>query len=360
MSNKKILFYISTIRGGGAARVMVNIANEISKRGYNVCFVTNFPAVREYLLSPDIKRKNIEDVESDHGLIVKNIKRIYRLRKIIQDENPDISIAFMGENNFRLILAALGLRTKIIISVRNDPKREYRRPGTRQLASLLFRNADGIVFQTSEAKLWFPKKIQEKSRIIHNYVDEKFFNLNENLGNNIIACGRLCRQKNYPMMLQAFANVLKEFPNEKLEIYGEGELKEELVELSKELDISESIRFMGFVKNMDQIYRNAKLLLMTSNYEGMPNVLLEAQASSVPVITTDCPCGGPKMIINDGVNGYLSPVGDQVTFSEMIIEFLKNRDLQNDMRRNSYKMSETFSSETVLKEWTKLFDDISN
>jgi glycosyltransferase involved in cell wall biosynthesis len=355
---RKLLFYISTIRGGGAARVMVNIANELSENGYDINFVTNFAADHEYVLEQGINRFNLEKEENTSNVLIKNLSRISSLRKIIREVQPDVSVAFMAENNFRLLLASRGLPTKTIISVRNDPAREYGKRGRRQLANVLFAKADGVVFQTEDAKAWFPKNIQKKSRIIFNQVDEKFFSENRKIGDFIVACGRLSKQKNYPMMLKAFAEVLKMFPAEQLKIYGEGELKEELVRLTKELGISESVQFMGFSTNMPEVYKHAKMLMLTSDYEGMPNVVLEALASSVPVVSTDCPCGGPKMIVRDGENGYLVPVGDEKRMAQAICKALESVELLAEMKKKSYRLAQQYRSENILADWQSFIDAI--
>lgn len=356
----KILFYISTIRGGGAARVMVNIANELSKMDYIVCFVTNFPAEHEYLLSETIKRLCLEKTESMSGVVAKNLHRIIELRKIIQKEQPQVCISFMGENNFRLILSSIGINTKTIISVRNDPRKEYSGIVYRIMASFLFPHADGVVFQTDDAKAFFPKYIQKKARIINNQVDEKFFQNNLEVGKYNVACGRLSKQKNYSMMIRAFSKVVDEFPEEELWIYGEGELKNELIDLTNELGIENSICFKGFTTNMVEVYKNAKILVLSSDYEGMPNVMLEALASSVPVISTDCPCGGPRMIIKNGENGYLVPVGDVDALALAWRSVLKEDQTIRSMKKAAYASSQGFRADIVLDNWEDYIKKVVN
>lgn len=354
----KILFYISTICGGGAARVMVNVANGMIEIGNKVCFVTNFPADHEYTLDDRIKRISLEKSENTSGTIYKNLSRISKLRRVLWEECPDISISFMGENNFRLLLAARGVKTKTIVSVRNDPEKEYPTSFTKALAKALYKKADGIVFQTEDAKLFFPEKVQQKSRIILNQVDEKFFQENDYKGEYIIACGRLSNQKNYQMLINVFAEVLKDYPNEILRIYGEGVLKDELMQLTRDLKISNSVEFMGFSTDMVEVYRNAKFLVMTSDYEGMPNVMLEALASSVPVISTDCPCGGPRMIIKDGENGFLVKVGDCNQLKNKINYLLKNDKLIILLGKTARIMAEAYRGVHIIKDWENYITSI--
>ena len=354
----KVLFYISTIRGGGAARVMVNLANGLITKGYDVCFVTNFPDVHEYSLCDEIKRINVENEEYKGNVLFKNASRILKLRNIIKTEDPDVCVAFMRENNFRLALATKGLKTKSIVSVRSDPKKEYRQKGSRQIANLLYRWVDGIVFQTEEAKAFFPDGIQKKATIIFNQVEDKFFNHHTENGEFILASGRLTEAKNYPMMLRAFKRVLDKFPDEVLRIFGDGALEEELKKDARDLQIENRVQFMGFSNDMSGNYFRAKFLVLTSNYEGMPNAVLEALASSTPVISTDCPCGGPQMVIQDGINGFLIPVGDDKACAEKMIYLLENPDVCLQMKNKAFESSQVFRSDVVLDAWTDYIKSI--
>ena len=353
----RVLFYISTICGGGAARVMVNLANEFAVDN-EVHFVTNFLSEHEYVLNKKVHRHSIEQSESNNNVVRKNITRIRILRKLIKNIEPNISVAFMRENNFRLIFAARCLQPKTLIYIRNDPAREYAGWLSRNMADILFKKADGVVFQTEEAQKFFSSKIQKKSRIIFNQVDSKFYQMINEPGKHMIACGRLSKQKNYTMMLEAFKLVLEQYPDEKLHIYGEGDLKDELQQYAKILGIEASVRFMGFSENMVRNYRSAKLLLMTSDYEGMPNVILEALASSVPVVSTDCPCGGPRMVIENGVNGFLNKTGDVQMFADSIIYLLSHVNELNSMKEKAYYSAKQFAGERVMKEWNNYIAQI--
>ena len=355
----KILFYISTIRGGGAARVMVNLANGLAVK-HNILLVTNFSDNHEYSTNSNIKRINLEPIEITGNVVKKNLKRIKALRQTIKKERPDVCIAFMRENNFRLIVASFCLHIKTVVSVRNDPAREYSGWGNRILANFLYSKADGVIFQTEEAKTWFKRKIQMRSQVIFNQVDDSFFFKNDCYGDYIMACGRISNQKNYPLLIKAFSNVIKNFPNEQLNIYGEGELKEDLKKMCEELQLEENVHFMGYNTDMQDIYRHAKFLVLTSNYEGLPNVLLEALASSVPVISTDCPCGGPKMIINNGENGLLVPLGDEKGLTNAMICLISDKNRLIQMRKNAFRSSERFKSENVLNVWNEYIASIVN
>lgn len=355
----KILFYISNIKGGGAARVMSNIANELSK-GNEIVFVTNFPAEHEYKLNDCITRVNLVQHELKSNAIMRNHCLIKELRKILKCEAPNVAVSFMGENNVRLLFANAGLNIKTIISVRNDPRREYPSSKFPKLTDFLYQKADRVVFQTEDAKAFFSEKVQSKSQIIFNQVDAKFYQKIEQPGRYIVACGRLSKQKNYPMMLDAFKIVHERFPNEKLRIYGDGNMKNELVAYRDKLGLAGSVDFMGFSTDMTSVYRDAKMLVMSSDYEGMPNVVLEALASSVPVVSTDCPCGGPRMIIKNGVNGYLVPVGNVQKFAGKIIDLLIDNDKLLALKQNAYSSAGKFDGFQIITSWKKFIEQVTN
>lgn len=202
----KILFYINVLSNGGAERVMANLANELSLEN-DVVLVNSFRTNNEYELNSSIKHIYLDD-NSYKGFFEKNFARIKLLRKYLKKEKPDIAISFMAEPNFRLLLAKAFMGTKTIISIRNDPNKEYGNLLFKILAKSLFVTSNGIVFQTKEAKKWFPKMIQSRSRVIYNPVKQVFYDTKTNDNpENIVAVGRLSKQKNHKLLKIGRAHV---------------------------------------------------------------------------------------------------------------------------------------------------------
>ncbi|MBQ9696282.1 MAG: glycosyltransferase [Oscillospiraceae bacterium] len=348
---KHILFYIATILCGGAERVLVNLANHFAASGYDVCVVTNFAGEDEYQLDSRVTRYILEESESQASRIVKNVTRIRALRRILREQKPDVAVGFMVENNYRLIAATAGLPMRTVVSVRVAPQTFHTTASRRLLANFMYSLADGVVFQTQEARDFFGRRIRSRSDIIMNQVADVFFREHPQTGNCLIACGRLVAQKNYPMLLRAFRMVLECFPEEMLRIYGVGELHDTLVEQAQQLGIAEHVQFMGHCSDMPAVLQEAKLLVMTSDYEGMPNAVLEALASSVPVISTDCLGGGPRDVIREGENGYLVPVGDDAALAERICSVLGDPQALARLREGAGRSAQAFRSETVFTAW---------
>lgn len=339
--------------GGGAERVLTQIADNLSKDN-EVVLVAAYKTENEYFRSQKVKTIYIDDgINNKHS-----IRQIYRLRKIVKNENADICLSFLPQPNFKMILASLGINAKVVVSVRNDPKMEYASLFSRILSKLLYPLADGIVFQTQEAKAWFPKKIQDKSAIIMNQVDEIFFNTSRLSEDYWVATGRLTQQKNYPLMIKAFKKLVLNYPDEVLHIYGEGEKQEEIEKLIEELQLSNNVFLMGSTDNVVEVLRHAKCFLLSSDYEGMPNGLLEAMAVGLPSIATDCPCGGPREIIKTGENGILIGVGKVEELYEGMKLIVENTDIRNKFSLNASKTSRVYRSKEVFNKWEQFFSKI--
>lgn len=341
----KIFLFTSVLSGGGAERVLSQLANQLS-REFETILIAAYKTQNEYDVDDRVRKVYLDDLSAK-----KSARQIFRLRKMIKVEKPDICISFLPHPNFKLILASLGLKTKVIVSVRNDPKQEYNTKSLRLMARRLYSFANGVVFQTNEARDYFPKKIVDKSMVIMNQVDDVFFRVERTGGTYWIATGRLNRQKNYPLLVNTFAKICKKYPSEILKIYGAGPEEGTIRELIKKLKMEENIFLMGLSSNISEQLAHAKGFLLSSDYEGMPNGLLEALAVGVPCISTDCPCGGPRSVIEDGVNGLMIPVNDRAALFESIERIICDKDLAEKLSKNAKRMAQKFEPDAVYKVW---------
>lgn len=345
---RKIIFYINAINGGGAERVMVNLAKYFSENGYDTVLVTSFRDTWEYPLAPTVRRLTLEEVEVNQSRIKRNLSRIKKLRDLCEYEKPDILISFMEEPNFRAIVATRGLPVKTLVSVRNDPRKEYAGKLGWFVGKVLLPMADGCVFQTSDAQKWFPERLQKKSKIIYNSVKEDFYNVvRKPVRGEIVTCGRLTEQKNHVLLINAFAKVQKDYPFATLKIYGEGTLREKLQQQINTLNLNEKVLLMGTTSNVAKALQTADLFVLSSEYEGMPNALMEAMAVGVPCISTDCPCGGSRELFGEEASNKLVQCGDVDQMAKAICDALENT--EDDMTEKRY--AERFRSEKVNKMW---------
>lgn len=345
---KKIFFYINTLQNGGAERVIVNLANNFAKNGYHTTLITSFVSENEYPVSPQVVLVALENCRIKQSRLKRNVTRIAKLRALCKTEKPDVLISFMAEPNFRAVLATIGLPVKTIVSVRNDPNREYAGMLGRFVGKVILPLADGCVFQTEEAKLWFPKRLQKKSAVIYNAVKEDFFNIErETTPREIITCGRLEPQKNQKMLINAFAEVSKHYPDAVLKIYGDGSLKSQLQQQIDDLGLCGKAFLMGATDHVEETLRTADLFVLSSDYEGMPNALMEAMAAGVPCISTDCPCGGPRELFGKELYNSLFACGDVEELTHKICEFFSGGIAHSDFKN----VAEAFRTEKVILQW---------
>lgn len=354
----RIAFYVNTIGNGGAERVIVNLANMFSKRDYQVYMITTQVNNHfEYELDNKVDRIVLEkNIISSR--ILKNISRIVTLRKVLKRNKIDVLVSFLAQPNFRSILATRFLKTKTIISIRNDPNVEYSGTSAKILAKVLFPLTDGCIFQTNDAKRWFSKRLQNKSKIIPNQVDQNFFITPRISEDYYVAAGRLTQQKNYPLMINAFTDFVKKYPDEKLCIYGSGELESELNDLIIKNDMKNNIFLMGQSGDMPKVYSRAKAFLMTSDYEGLPNAMLEAMAVGIPVIVTDCPCGGPRMYIKSMENGILISTNNHDELLNALNKVQSDNEFKNKISALGKQTSDLFKPAAVFEQWEQYIQSI--
>ena len=356
---KRIALFISSLQKGGSERVMVNLAEYFQRQKYDVILVTQYKKENEYEISPKIKRVYSEpDEEKLQGSRLHNFKVRYdALRNIWKEYKPDIVLSFLGKNNMMAILTSAFLPNKVVVSVRGEPTMEYESAPLRIIAKWLFRYADGVVLQTEPAKKFFPKAVRKKSVILPNPLNPAFLKTekeNEITRENlIVAAGRLDENKNHAMLIHAFAKIEAEFPSWNVVVYGEGECREALEALCVEKNLQERISFPGSVSNVAEHIKKARIFVLTSNTEGMPNSIMEAMAMGLPVISTDCPCGGPATLIQNGENGLLVPVGDAYALADALRQIISDPELEHKLGTNAAQIKTELAPEKVNKEWEK-------
>ena len=226
----------------------------------------------------------------------------------------------------------------------------------------LYNLSNGFVFQTKEAQGFFNKKIQKRSIIIPNPINPDFyikFN-NKEREKKIVSVGRLTKQKNFPMLFNAFKNIENKFPDYLLEIYGDGELKEDLIKLIKELKLEKKVFLIGNVSNIKEKIENASLFIITSDYEGLSNALMESLALGLPSISTDSDGGGARELIKNNYNGILIDKNDIVTLSKKIEFILSNKDFSKKLSKNAIESMKKYDPKIINKNWEEYILSICN
>lgn len=359
---KRIALFISSLQKGGSERVIANLAVYFRERNYDVVLVTQYKREDEYSIPPEIRRVYSEPDESmlRGGRIRNFFVRFGALRDIWNAYKPDVILSFLGKNNLMAVATAAFLPSKTVVSVRGEPTMEYEGRWMQMIAKIVFRFADGVVLQTDRARAFFPKAVRKKSVILPNplnpqFIDRETAKEREDL---IVAAGRLDANKNHAMLIHAFAKIADEYPSVKLVIYGEGPLRTQLESLVAEKGLTERITLPGTVDDIAAHIGKARIFTLTSNTEGMPNAVMEAMALGVPVISTDCPCGGPAALIENGVNGLLVPVGDAFALADAFRRIFEDRDFELKLRENSCVITQKLAPDKVNREWEDYLNNL--
>ncbi len=316
--------------------------------------VTYEPSYEEYDFNAGIERIFVDRETLRWPL--NRIQKALNLRKCIKRNKPDIVISFMHDNDVIAYFATRGLKCKNLVSVRNDPKILYDRSvaswRTRWLAKHVYTHADGVVFQTEEARDWFGRN-NSHTRIIFNLVAPEFYqsrSRNNLKGGSVIAIGRFVEQKNHAMLMKAFANIVDQIDNN-LVIYGDGDLREQYEDFILKNGLQDRISIPGITEHVPEVLAESSLFILSSSYEGMPNVLMEAMAVGLPCIATDCPCGGPRALEGGTESIDFVDVGDADMLSERMLYVLEHEDYASKLASNAKKRSEYFKSDYIFAQW---------
>lgn len=358
MEQKKHIAMLSaSLIKGGSERVLVNLADYFIRQGYEVTMVTQYKKDNEYEINPQIRRviSDITDEEAGRSRVGNFIKRFGKLRKVWKELSPDIILSFIGKNNMMAIMTSRFLNIPVAVSVRAEPSEEYNSVLLKTAARILFPMADGVILQTEKCLEFFSRRIRKKSVVLKNPMNPKFFKkiYEGERDKTIVAVGRIDENKNHAMLIDAFEALNEEFPDWNLTIYGEGELRNELIRKVDQMKLSDRISLPGSITKVEEVIYHAGVFVLCSNTEGSPNTLIEAMLLGLPVISTNCPCGGPADLIVNGKNGLLVPVKDTKALEKAIREILSNEKFARELGAEASKIQQDFAELKVFGSWEK-------
>lgn len=358
---KKILLVIPSLVGGGAERVMTTMANNFCK-DCNVeiltltskdCFYKLDSRVKLSNLGCSVNRKN--KLTTVFTKLQSAFRGFFGIAKAVKTKKPDTIIAFLGSVISPLvILKALGLiKSQVIVSERADPT--VRSKFSQWFERTFYPKADIIVCQAEQVKMLFDEKYREKCIVIPNpisadaippvYTGER--------RKIVVGVGRLAPQKNFSLLIKAFSRLPADFDEYKLQIYGGGPYESTLNKQIEVLNMQDRITLMGIKKNVMFEIADAELFVMSSNYEGFPNALVESMATGLPVISTDFSTGVAHEIIGDK-NGIVIPVGDEDALVAAMTELLSDPQRRAEMSVENRKYLDKLSEDTVMTYWKNI------
>lgn len=343
---KRIAFILGGMGRGGAERVISILSNHYIQNGWEVDILMLLNNRVEYELHSNI---TLIDLSNEKKSRLRMLPYwLKSIRSYIKKTKPTVLVSFAARISIICLFAKMFIKVPIIISERNDPKADTRGRFAKMLIPLLYTKADKIIFQTEYAKSCFNIKIQALGVIIYNPVNIMCF-AQEEKQNKIVNIGRLDPQKNQKLLISAFKGVLEQYPDYKLEIYGSGILKGELIRYIGELNINNNVSLEGNVLDLHERIKDAKIMVLSSDFEGLSNALLEAMMMGLPCISTTC--AGATEIINDGNNGLLVPVGDKESMTKAMLKLIENKELALSLGNEAKNVAKLVSQENVIGKW---------
>lgn len=361
LRRSKILVAIPSLSAGGAERVVTTLANEWSHDGRGVVIATFETAAAKpyYALDPGVRllKLDLPPVSTPKWrAIAHTSKRIAALRRTISAERPDVVVSFLTKMNVMAALAADGLGVPVIISERNNPyvqKFDWFWDTARGLA---FPKAFAFVTMTQGAAEFFPEKQRRRTRIIPNPVSIPAIDHKSGGGRTITAVGRLTGQKRFDRLLEAFALVARDFPEWSLVIWGEGELRPDLEALTEKLGLGARVRLPGLTDSPGAWIETADILALSSDYEGWPNVVIEALAGGVPVVAVDCDFG-VKEILEGGALGLIAPREDVGALAAALATMMRDEPLRRDLSAKGREAAKQYAPGAIAAKWNALIGE---
>lgn len=340
----KIIFIIPNMTGGGTERVISLLSDEYVKKGFDVAVMQFAGYEHAYELNEKVEDFSVAPRSNGNPLVM--LRRLITMRRYFK-KNPDSYIfAFCVMGAVFSVLTTWGMKIPVMVAERNSPDS----CNVKALRNWAYRRAGRITFQTADGISYFPEEIAKKAVVIPNPVDGDMpLPYTGGRSRRIVTAGRLHRQKNHALLLDAFADFSKKFPDYELHIYGEGELEGRLKEQAARLQIASRVVWHGFCPDVREQIRDAAMFVLSSDYEGISNSMLEALSMGIPTISTDCPIGGARIYIVPEESGLLVPVGDKEAMTEAMCRIASDGELAKRLSAGAVRIRENYSVQKIAE-----------
>ena len=353
-----IIFFAHRIIYGGGEKVRNWLANQLIDHGHTVVYA--IPTIDEQVTA-DLHKVGllgrVKAIEYPFHIKKKKPCLYYkRILNIYQEHNIHLLIFFGGSLVEQLAARQLGV--KILLSERCDP--HSRSIPSQILKQIQYHVADGYVFQTPEASQCYGKHAHQIGTVIPNAILDKSPDpIFTNLRKEIVTVGRLSNEKNQLMLLKAFAIIHNQMPDFKLVFYGSGPLKNTLIKYANAHGIGNKISIISGKTNITELINGASLFVLSSNTEGMPNALIEAMSMGILSISTDCPIYGPRFLVSEGKNAFLTPPNDANLLADKILFALNHPDADK-IRKEAVNIRKRLHPTQIFSQWLSYISQITN
>lgn len=360
----KVLILNVNLGYGGAEKMLTFVANTLSQQeNMEVTFLTYRENNAYQVLDERVTREHLQ-LESKGGTALGAIKSIFALHKYIKKNHFDVAIAFLTPSQIRLVPACWFTKTKVLLSQRADPfnrGKTLKRKILTSLNTFVFSMADYFVFQTKQAKSFYSKHVQRKCCVIPNPIHPLVRTTQRNIETDekrFVTVSRLeLKQKRQDLIIEAFKKFNAEYPEYVLDLFGSGPDEDYIRSL---IDGNPHIRMCGVTRNVTESIQNATAFVFASDYEGIPNALMEAMSLGLPCVSTDCSPGGAALLIQNGENGYLVECGSAEKLYLAMKNIVENRENAETMGRNAMQINQTFSEDVIAQQWINAIDACMN
>ena len=353
-----IVFITSSLGFGGASKMLVFTAESLAARGHRVC-IANINNTNDVT---NIKRDVSDNIRVVEIAVRNRKKQILDIAKISREFSADVIIGFTSVPSMIAKIVGSLLRIPSIMSERGDPTKTSSRTLKCILQNYIVNRSNGGVFQTEGAKALYGKRLQKRGTVIPNpiFIDGEINYVDpECREKSVVSVGRLDNyQKRYDIMLDAFKIFSASHNDYVLKLYGKGSDEELIRSWAKERGIEEKVKFMGIsMSPMTDISRDG-MFLITSDFEGISNSLLEAMAVGLPCVSTDHTPGGARLLIKDHENGLLAPIGDSEALAKAMCEFADNSELAKTCGENAKQVLIRFAPEKIVDSWENYINNV--
>ena len=343
-----LLILCASLYGGGAERVACRLANGLSRR-WQVWFLYLRDKGERYPLDSAVHTVATPffPCESREELAQ---KRAEYVREVKRELDPAATISFLFTMN-RINTETLG-KGLVICSERNSPLK--RDPFRLAEIERFYEAADHVVFQSEAVRSVFSEKVRMHSTVLPNPVGVTC--LRRGGSRRIVNVGRLTPQKNQAMLLRAFAAFHRDHGEYTLSLFGEGELEEELRGLADTLGLRDAVRFHGQVRDVHEEIVDGEMFVLSSDYEGLSNALLECMMMGFACISTRCE--GSVDVIRDGENGLLIDIGDEAQLTAAMARLAEDGALREALGAEARRTMEAFREDRVIARWERLLEEL--